>query len=105
MNAICALDEVDQRSTSDFHNSIKATLNATTKEQTPTQCRKRAENADGRIIKDEGWTKSTKNAPITCSYKQNNKINEKNNVNNNRYDIFTDDVQIHAEHEENLIKK
>ena len=37
---------------------------------------------------NKGWTKLLKRAPIACFHKKNNKSNDKNNINNNRYDVL-----------------
>ena len=56
------------------------------------------------MSKNEGWIKPEKHIPIACFCKK-NKSNENNNFNNNRYEIFTDDVELDAEHEADLIEK
>ena len=69
----------------------------------PMQCDKHGGNTEGKYKINEGWRKPSKFVPITCFYKnQNNKVknNNNNNVKNNRHNVFSDDVDIEMDNEE-----
>ena len=104
LNAIHSLAEIVQRSMSKSCDSDNGKLNAEAHKCVPMKCRKRVEDADGRLKTNEGRVNPTKHVPIKYFYKNNNKSRKNNNVNNNRYNIFTDDTEIDVEEEEDAVK-
>ena len=54
---------------------------------------------------NEHWTKPTKCVTIAYFYKKHNKRTEKDNNSNNRYDVFTEEIELlNAEYEEESAK-
>ena len=94
------LAEIGQRSPCNLCNSNDAMFNDTVKEHTLMQCRKSAENVDGEMKKNKGWTKPAKHTLITCFCKHQIKSKEDDNDNNNRHDVFADDMELDAKCED-----
>ena len=104
-SAICTLAEIGQRFIINLCNSNDATFNAKAKECTPKHCGKSDENTERGMKDNKGWTKPTKHAPITCFYKKHDKSNENDKNNDNRCDVFTEDMEFENEkYEEELAK-
>ena len=88
---------------SNLFNSNDSTLNVVAKERTPEQRRKNAESTDSRMKNRKGWTKPTKCNPIVCFFKHHDKSKESKN--DNRCNVFGDDVELDVKCEEGPAKK